>query len=182
MTINCLLDNGAHLILIRPETITDLALPIHKLETPISITLALEGKKTISIFHDYVYLQLMSRNNEWMSKTICTLVAPGLCSNILLGLPFLTHNNIVIDHAAHTTINKETGFDLMNNSSRMAQKTTKKMIPPRVKVKSILKNHEHMMDELKMKCAERLVKQEVENTMYNSKLLDSINVIKTMIK
>ena len=115
-TINCLLDNGAHLILIRPETITDLMLPIRKLETLISVTLALEGKKTISVFHDYVYLQLASGNNEWMSKTVCALLAPGLCSNILLGLLFLAHNNIVIDHTAHTVIDKELGFDL---NSRM---------------------------------------------------------------
>ena len=53
--INCLLDNGAHLVLIRPETVADLALPIHKLDTPISVTLALEGKKTTSVFHDYVH-------------------------------------------------------------------------------------------------------------------------------
>ena len=119
MTINCLLDNGAHLVLIRPETVTDLTLPIYKLETPISVTLALEGKKTISVFHDYVYLQLASRNNEWMSKTIHMLLTPGLCSNILLGLPFLAHNNIIIDHTARTAIDKESGFDLMSENSRM---------------------------------------------------------------
>ena len=131
--INCLLDNGAHLVLIRLETVTDLALPIRKLETPISVTLALEGKKTVSVFHNYVYLQLSSGNNEWTSKPICALVAPGLCSNILLGLPFLTHNNIVIDHAARTAIDKESGFDLMNDESIMPRNTIKKMIPLKLK-------------------------------------------------
>ena len=52
--ITCLLDNGTHLVLIRPETVADLALPIQKLTEPISITLALEGKKTVNVFHDYV--------------------------------------------------------------------------------------------------------------------------------
>jgi len=98
--IDCLLDNGAHLVLIRPETITDLALPIRKLSELISVTLTLEGKETISELYNYVHLQLHSMNNEWSSKTICMLIAPNLCTSILLGLPFLSHNNIVIDHAS----------------------------------------------------------------------------------
>ena len=152
--INCLLDNSAHLVLIRPETITDLALPICKLNTPISITLALEGKKTISVFHDYVHLQLASGNNEWTSKTVCALIAPGLCSNILLGLPFLVRNNIVIDHAACTAVDKISGFNLLDNALRMLRNNLNKMVLLKVKIKSILKNRENMMDELKMKCTE----------------------------
>jgi len=35
--IECLLDNGAHIVLIRPETVADLALPIRKLKEPISV-------------------------------------------------------------------------------------------------------------------------------------------------
>jgi hypothetical protein len=132
--INCMLDNGAHLVLIRPETVADLALPIRKLEQPISVTLALEGKKTITTLHDYVHLQLASTNNEWSSKTVRALIAPGLCTNILLGLPFLTHNNIVVDHSARTAINKMSGFDLMNNKAMMPRDKIKKMVPPKVKV------------------------------------------------
>ena len=152
--ITCLLDNGAHLILIRPETVADLMLPIRKLTEPISVTLALEGKKTINIFHDYVHLKLSSVKNEWTSKTVHTLITPHLCTNILLGLPFLTHNNIVIDHEACTGTDKISGFNLMNNDDRMPCKVTKKMVPPKIKVKLFLENHKAMIMELKEKCME----------------------------
>ena len=56
-------------------------------------------------------------NNAWSSKPVRALVAPGLCSNILLGLPFLVHNKIVIDHEAHTAVDKSSGFDLLNENT-----------------------------------------------------------------
>jgi hypothetical protein len=180
--INCLLDNGAHLVLIRPETVADLALPIRKLETPISVTLALEGKKTVSVFHDYVYLQLASGNNEWMSKTVRALVAPGLCSNILLGLPFLTHNNIVIDHAARTTIDKISGFNLMSDNSKMPRDTIHKMLPPKVKVKRILKNRKAAINELETKFAEGLKNREGDDEPYTAKPMNAIAAIKATIE
>jgi hypothetical protein len=33
---------------------------------------------------------------------------------VLLGLPFLSHNNIVVDHSARTAIDKTMEFDLLN--------------------------------------------------------------------
>jgi len=67
--MNCLLDNGAHLVLIRPETVADLALPIKKLPEPISATLAIGSKETPTKFHNYVSLQLSSLNNQWLSDS-----------------------------------------------------------------------------------------------------------------
>ena len=180
--INCLLDNGAHLVLIRPEAIADLALPIRKLETPISVTLALEGQETVSVLHDYVFLQLSSSNNEWTSKTVRALVAPGLCSNILLGLPFLSHNNIVIDHEARTAIDKVSGFDLLSNNSRMPRDTVQKMLPPKVKVKRILKNRRAAIDELKTKFAERLKSQGDGDEPYTAKPMNAVSAIKATIE
>jgi hypothetical protein len=42
------------------------------------------------------------------------VVAPELCTDVLLGLPWLTCNNIVIDHMNGSCIDKITRFDLMN--------------------------------------------------------------------
>jgi hypothetical protein len=104
--------DGAHLVLIRPETITDLGLPICRLHTPECVTLALNNNpKSVTQLWDYVLLSISLLNNAWSSLPVCTFVAPGLCSNIFLGLPFLVHNKIVIVHAAHTAINKTCGFD-----------------------------------------------------------------------
>ena len=49
-------------------------------------------------------------------KTVCAVISPSLCTPILLGLPFLKHNNIVIDIEAKTAIDKKNGFDLLNPS------------------------------------------------------------------
>jgi hypothetical protein len=53
-------------------------------------------------------------DNYWTSKTIRAIVAPGLCSPVLLGMPFLSHNHIVINHEARTAVDKSTGFDLLH--------------------------------------------------------------------
>ena len=42
------------------------------------------------------------------------LLSPCLCAPVILGLPFLSHNNIVIDHVARTVIDKMSVFDPMN--------------------------------------------------------------------
>ena len=50
----------------------------------------------------------------WTSKSVTALIAPGLCVPVILGLPFLIHNCIVTDHAAHTCIDKNLNYDLLN--------------------------------------------------------------------
>lgn len=115
---DCLLDDGAHLVLIRPETVTDLGLSIRRLNEPVSVSLALNSDpESVKEFHDYVFLSLSSLNNAWSSKPVRALIAPGLCSNILLGLPFLVHNKIVIDHESRTAIDKSCGFDLLHENT-----------------------------------------------------------------
>ena len=86
----CLLDDGAHLILIRPETVTDLGLPIRKLKEPVSVTLALNNNPdAIKEFSDYVFLSLSSLNNAWSSKPVRALIAPGLCTTFFKAYLFL---------------------------------------------------------------------------------------------
>ena len=50
----------------------------------------------------------------WTSKSVTALIAPGLCVPVILGLPFLIHNCIVTDHAAHICIDKNLNYDLLN--------------------------------------------------------------------
>jgi len=95
-----------------PETVTDLGLPIRRLREPLTVTLALNNDPDeLTELWDYVSLSLSSLNNAWSSKPVRALIAPGLCSNILLGLPFLVHNKIVIDHDSRTAIDKTCGFE-----------------------------------------------------------------------
>ena len=119
--INCLLDNGAHLLLIRPETIADLRLKIRKLHKPESATVAINSQHHTFLLSDYVVLTLSSSNNAWTSHPVRALIAHDLCINILLGLPFLKHNKIVIDHDSVTAIAKDSGFDLLNSTKSLLQ-------------------------------------------------------------
>ena len=117
ISYDCLLNDSAHLVLIRPETVTNLGLPICHLSEPVSISFALnDASMPVTELWNYVSLSLSSLNNAWSSYPVCALITPGLCLNILLGLPFLAHNKIVIDHEAHTAVDKSCGFDLLNGN------------------------------------------------------------------
>jgi Aspartyl protease len=152
----CLLDDGAHLVLIRPETVTDLGLPIRRLHKPVSVTLALSTSPLlVTELWDYVSLSLSSLNNAWSSKPVRALLAPSLCSNILLGLPFLAHNKIVIDHDSRTAIDKSCGFDLLNENSCRVAPPLSKTLSPKHKRLLILKHKKNLLIELKLKCAQR---------------------------
>lgn len=155
---DCLLDDGAHLVLIRPETVTDLGLPIRRLHEPECVTLALNNDpNALTELWDYVFLSLSSLNNAWSSKPVRALLAPGLCSNVLLGLPFLVHNKIVIDHESRTAVDKSCGFDLLNeNSSCRVATPLFKPLSPKQKRLLILKYKKDVLTELKLKCAQRL--------------------------
>jgi hypothetical protein len=63
------------------------------------------------------------------SQRLCAIVAPSLCVPVILGGPFLAHNNIVIDHTVRTAIDKLSGFDLLNP----------KLLPPAPRPKRKLK-------------------------------------------
>ena len=181
---DCLLDDGAHLVLIRPETVTDLGLPIRRLHEPVSVTLALNGNPdSLSVFHDYVSLSLSSLNNAWSSKPVRALIAPGLCSSILLGLPFLVHNKIVIDHDSRTAIVKGCGFDLLNeNSSCRVAPPVSKNLSPKQKRLLILKLKKDVLSELKLKISQRALPFHSNTLFENAQPFNPIAAITSRIE
>jgi hypothetical protein len=154
--IDCLLDNGAHLVLIRPETVADLGLTIRKLNTPQCATVAINSQRHTFHLANYVVLSLSSLNNAWTSRPVRALIAADLCINILLGLPFLKHNKIVIDHELDTAIDKTTGFDLLNENkpSPLITPLSSKSSPKQQR-ETILQTRRQVLEELKWRCAER---------------------------
>ena len=72
------------------------------------------GKKNVIAFDEFVNLRLYDASGHYISKTIHAVISPSLCVPILLGLPFLKHNNIVIDIEANTAVDKKNNFDLLN--------------------------------------------------------------------
>jgi len=118
LTYSSLVDNGAHLVLIRPEVVDQLRLQRHPLKTPEIVSVAIEDgkkKKRMKLYH-YVKFAVTSTDNVWTSKVIHAIVAPGLCMPLILGLPFLIHNDIVTDHALRSCIDKKSGYNILNPS------------------------------------------------------------------
>ena len=156
IAFDALLDNGAHLVLIRPEAVIDLGLPIRKLKEPQCATLAINSMPQTFLLHDYVKLSLSSLNQMWTSCPVTALIANNLCVDILLGLPFLKHNKIVIDHELDTAIDKLYGFDLLheNAPSSLLKRQPKKLMPKQ-KRDCILYDRHELIKELKDTCEHR---------------------------
>ena len=116
LTFASLIDNGAHLILIRPEVADELCLEHHLLKEPETISVAIEDgkkKKKVTLYH-YVKFAVTSLDNVWTSKTIHAIIALGLCMPVILGLPFLIHNDIITDHMERSCIDKKMGYNFLN--------------------------------------------------------------------
>ena len=72
-----------------------------------------ENEKSVTL-HKFVKLTLYDTSGEYWAKNVCAVVTLNLCCPVLLGLPFLSHNNIVVDHAEWTAIDKSQDFDPLN--------------------------------------------------------------------
>jgi hypothetical protein len=109
---------------------------------------------------EYVNLKVHNLSCSWTARsgrTVHARICTGLCTPILLGLPWLIHNQIVIDHAACTVVEKSCGFDLFN--PRPPEPPT----PPKPRLReTVAKDIKANLEELKRVCAERL--QAVEGT------------------
>src|SRR5277367_5933879 len=110
------LDCGSHLVLIHPNTVDSLALPRFKLLKPENIEVAIgDGSmKKWTTLYEYVKFSATSLDAIWTSCTVHALIAPGLCTPVILGLPFLCHNSLVMDYDTRSCIDKKTGYDLLN--------------------------------------------------------------------
>jgi hypothetical protein len=80
----------------------------------ISLAVSDLNNRVVKTLTEWVKLKLYDPNELWTSRTVCAVVTPGLCMDIILGLPFLRMNKIVIDHEWNTCIAKESGYDLLN--------------------------------------------------------------------
>ena len=78
----------------------------------------LNKNNTSVTFHDFVKLSLYDVSGEYCAKPVRTIVASNLCCPIVLRLPFLVHNNLIIDHSNRMAIDESQSFDLLNPSVR----------------------------------------------------------------
>ena len=114
--VSSLVDNGCHLVLIRPDIVAKLGLRTFPLPSPEPIDVAIKDvkKKKKMVLENFVILNATSIDQVWTSRRVRALIAPDLCMPIIFGLPFLSHNDIVTDHALRSCIDKKTGYNLIN--------------------------------------------------------------------
>ncbi|KIK49975.1 hypothetical protein GYMLUDRAFT_65464 [Collybiopsis luxurians FD-317 M1] len=120
-----LLDNGSHLVLIRSDIVKSLGLHQHNLQHPEPFCSAFDS--TTQSITQFVKIILHDPSNAWFSRTVQALIVPTLCAPMILGLPFLTHNNLIVDYASHSVIHKPLGFDLLHPSDTLP-------VPPEIKL------------------------------------------------
>jgi hypothetical protein len=117
--LTVLLDCGSHLVLIDESLANQLHLKRSLLPQPEKIELALlpDGPKEEIELHEWVPLEICDPSLSWKVKTVRAVVALRLCTPVVLGLPFLSHNSIVIDYAIpRVTDVRETIFRLAHDS------------------------------------------------------------------
>ena len=134
LMVHTLIDNGAHIVLIHPELVEQLHLPVYTLETPEEVDVAIDTsckKKKKQILSSFVILQLTSPDNMFVAKPVRALITPGLCMPVILGLPWLEHNQIVCDHADRACIVKDLNYDLLHPPPIVPPK------PPRKNTKNL---------------------------------------------
>lgn len=96
-----LIDNGCYLVMIRPELADRLQLRRRLLSVPETFDVAVSDSTTSQrTLTEYVHLHCTSLDSRWTSNVVRALIAPDLCSPVILGQPWLARNHIVIDHEA----------------------------------------------------------------------------------
>ena len=113
--VDVLIDHGSPLVLIDQRLTSKLGLHVCALPRAMPVTMAMsgEGKDPFLLTH-YVQLSCLSLDEHFCSKSVCALLALNLCMPLLLGMPFLSHNCIVIDHELHTCIAKNNNYNLLH--------------------------------------------------------------------
>ena len=86
---------------------------------------------------------------------MCAMIASGLCAPMILGLPFLIHNNIIVDASARTVIDKKIGLKEF--------------------YQELQEDHKLMVAELKMACNDHLI-----HTQHKFKMVALVDVTATV--
>ena len=150
LTVSTLIDNGAHVVLIRPEVVQKLGLPIHQLAQPECIDVAIDSsnkEKKARELSEYVLLSVASLDQSFHAKPVRALLTPGLCMPVILGLPWLEKNKIVCDHADRSCYVKPSGYNLLHPPKILPPP------PPKPKLKVQLRENR----ELKKRALKELV-------------------------
>ena len=124
--VTTLIDHGSGPVLINQELVCRLQLPVWILHELFPISGAFFNVSNPSpqiLLSHWVKLKLHDPNNWYSACTVCALVASSLCHPIILGLPFLHHNNITVNIREGMTVN----FDLLHPVAPPVHKPIQKL-------------------------------------------------------
>ena len=113
-----LIDNGCHMVLIRPDVVEELGLPVFALKEPETVDVAISfsksgiSRKKHSLLH-FVKLRPSSSDSLFESRLIHAVICPGLCMPVIFGLPFL---EVICDHKHRACIvrDRKLNYNLLN--------------------------------------------------------------------
>ena len=157
LSLSCLIDTGAHLNCIRSDLVRKLGLQIKSLAKPLSVTLAFNGSsaKQPHLLSAYVEFSLLSQNSDWQSRRCKALVIENLCTDFILGLPFLCHNKHVVDCDAKTVIHKPSGLNLLDPNASIPHHKKRMWTPIYKSRHSITQRYKIVLEELVLVCKSR---------------------------
>jgi hypothetical protein len=182
LTFNALIDNGSHTVLIRDDFVEELGLCRCCLSKPQTVHLAMDdnGKRLKIVLCEYVKLSLFDPSFIWFACSVHAIIAPGLCAPVILGLPFLESNRIVIDHELHTTLSKDSSYDLLN-PDLFKQPSTKPKNSLCESLRSTSVKHKDLLTELKHNC-DSIICPRIDATSERVKPFDVVGAIHTRLE
>ena len=145
-----LIDNSCHMVLIWPDVVEQLGLPIFSLDQPEEVDVAISFSKAgithekCSLVH-YVKICPFSSDSVFHSWLILAVVCLGLCMPFIFGLPFLELNDVVCDHKRWLCIVQHKNF----NYNFLDPVKRQELCPPKLRLKDqLLRNKAYKSDTL----------------------------------
>lgn len=132
--LRMLIDCGSSTVLIRSDVVKRLGLKLRALPSAIALNSAWGSKGTTT--DSFVKLRISVLSLAWSSVSVKALVVDSLCAPVILGQPFLALNNLVLDCAARTCVDKSQNFDLLNPVKHTPLKEVVQVSPVREALKA----------------------------------------------
>ena len=134
-----LIDNGCHMVLIRPDVVKELGLPVFTLPEPEDVEVAISFSKAgvtrkKQSLVQYVKIRPSSPDSVFHSRLLHAIICPGLCMPLIFGLPFLVINDVLCDHKERACIVR----DRKLNYNLLKPITREKPPAPKLKLRDLL--------------------------------------------
>ena len=138
IVVNSLIDCGSFLVLIHPNLVSRLELPVLSLLKPEQVSLALKDSESrlVTTVPTYSLINPSTLDNRWTSRTCKAVICPSLCCDLVLGLPFLSHNRIVVDVYSRTAVAMDSNVNILDPCNDLRTETSVKSDPQTLSLKA----------------------------------------------